>query len=135
MDWKNKADLCEEVVDQAAQLYKLAGLGERKPENLRKAFAESYEVVFCMNENRLIGVGRVISDGIYYASIFDVAIDPEFQGQGLGRKIMERLMATVPNCNIHLTSTFGNEEFYQKLGFRRHKTAMAKYEKDSPYLE
>jgi predicted N-acetyltransferase YhbS len=36
---------------------------------------------------------------------------------------------------IHLTSTFGNEEFYKKLGFKKHKTAYAKYPFQSKYLE
>ena len=36
---------------------------------------------------------------------------------------------------IHLTATFGNEEFYKNLGFKRHKTAMAKYPYESDYVD
>ena len=37
--------------------------------------------------------------------------------------------------SIHLTSTFGNEDFYKKLGFKKHKTAYSKYPFPSKYIE
>jgi hypothetical protein len=36
---------------------------------------------------------------------------------------------------IGLTSAFGAEDFYYKLGFKKHKTALAKYPGKSIYLE
>lgn len=52
--------------------------------------------------------------------------------------IMEKLIEKAPHTCIHLTSTFGHEEFYLKVGFKPHKTAMALYPgkmAESPYLE
>jgi GNAT superfamily N-acetyltransferase len=107
-------------------------------EKVNQAFLASFAVATCWRSGRLIGFGRMISDGKMYASIFDVVVDPEFQKQGIGRKLMERLISKASGMTIHLTSTFGNEGFYERLGFRRHKTAMALYPpsmKRSPYLE
>ncbi|MBI3534783.1 MAG: GNAT family N-acetyltransferase [Deltaproteobacteria bacterium] len=87
---------------------------------------------------KLVGVGRMLSDGEMYSSIFDVVVDPENQGQGVGRLLMEALIEKAPNTCIHLTSTFGNEMFYYKLGFRKHRTAMALYpeeKKNSVYID
>lgn len=80
-------------------------------------------------------MGTALSDGYMYATIFDVIIDPEYQKQGIGREIMNLIMQETPVKSFYLTSTFGNEEFYKKLGFRKHKTAFAKYTHDSDYLE
>jgi len=40
---------------------------------------------------------------------------------------MNVLLKGEEHMPIHLTSTFGNEDFYKKLGFKKHKTAYAKY--------
>lgn len=37
----------------------------------------------------LVAMGRVIGDGVCNFEIVDVAVDPSYQGQGLGRKVME----------------------------------------------
>ena len=57
---------------------------------------------------------------------------------GVGQKVVQALISKAPHTCIHLTSTFGNEPFYERIGFRKHKTAMAIYPeqmKNSPYLE
>lgn len=103
-----------------------------------KAFSLSYAVISAWIEDRLVAVGRMISDGQMYSSIFDVVVDPEFQKMGIGKEVVSRLIAKAPSTCIHLTSTFGNESFYAKLGFKKHKTAMALYPgklATSPYLE
>jgi ribosomal protein S18 acetylase RimI-like enzyme len=107
-------------------------------EKISRAFQNSFLVVPVWNGENLIGCGRVVSDGEMYSSIFDVVVDPAFQKQGIGKLIMENLVSKVSHTCIHLTSTFGNEEFYKKLGFKKHRTAFALYPermKYSPYLE
>jgi N-acetylglutamate synthase-like GNAT family acetyltransferase len=111
---------------------------ESKKDIINEAFNASFAVVTAWKDNQLIACGRMISDGQMYSAIFDVVVDPDFQKQGLGKKIMAKLSEKVPGTCIYLTSTFGNEPFYQKLGFRKHKTALALYPKNmanSPYLE
>ena len=48
---------------------------------------------------------------------------------------MEALLRGNEHLLVYLTSTFGNEGFYSKLGFKKHKTAYAKYPCESEYLE
>lgn len=124
-------------LDAAVDLYRRAGLGSKDPEALDLAFRHSAAVVSCWDAGELVGLGRMISDGAFYAAIFDVAVAPERQGQGIGRAVMDALHDAAGECRVYLTSTFGNEGFYAKLGYRRHKTAMARYPgklADSPYL-
>lgn len=68
----------------------------------------------------------------------DVAVHPAYQRQGIGRRLMNELEQAVPGLRIYLTATFGNELFYERLGYRRHRTARAKYPppfETSTYLE
>lgn len=125
-------------LDNVINLYREAGLGQKDADQLREAFTHSYRVVTCWNGEELCGVGRIISDGVYYAIIYDVAVHPECQRQGIGRLLMEELEQSVPGLRIYLTANFGNEPFYERLGYRRHRTALAKYPppfEASPYLE
>jgi predicted N-acetyltransferase YhbS len=77
----------------------------------------------------LIGFGRAISDGAYQAAIYDCAVLAEYQGEGIGTKIMQNILPRVSHCNVILYSSPGKEGFYQKHGFRKMKTGMALFSK------
>lgn len=77
----------------------------------------------------------MLSDGVCYGMIFDVGILQEYRNQNIGKKLIGELLKGEEHLCIHLTSTFGNEEFYKKLGFMKHKTAFAKYPFKSDYLQ
>lgn len=110
--------------EEASALLQLVGLGGRDPEQLRRAFEKS-KGVFAYEGNQLVGIGRAVTDGEYYATIFDVGVRPEYQGKGVGRRMLEALMKELKGFwFVHLTSTPGNEPFYRKVGFRLQKTAM-----------
>lgn len=68
-------------------VFERAPLGVRDPEKLRRAFEKSHVRCFAYCEGRLVGAARAISDGEYYAGIYDVIIAPEYQRQGIGRRI------------------------------------------------
>jgi GNAT superfamily N-acetyltransferase len=61
-------------------------------EDLRNAVRRSWHVVVAYDRDRLVGTGRVISDGVFHAFIVDVIVVPEYQAKGLGTSIMERLL-------------------------------------------
>jgi len=121
----------------AIGLYADAGLGTKEPARLAAALRASHAVATAWDGARLIGIGRVVSDGVYYATVFDVAVAPAWQGRGVGRALMAALEGSVPaGARLYLTATFGHEGFYRGLGYRRHRTAMAKYpDGASPYLD
>lgn len=127
----------DDWIDQILELHNKTEMGRsvEMKDKFIKAYKNRYSVVTCWFGKSLVGFGTMISDGEMYSSIFDVVIDPAFQKKGIGREIVDRLVSTAPETCIHLTSTFGNEEFYQKVGFKKHKTAFAKYPWESNYLE
>jgi predicted N-acetyltransferase YhbS len=59
--------------------------------------------------------------------MFDVVLLPEYQGRGIGRRIMHFLAGKSKAPSILLYAVPGREGFYAKLGYRKMKTAMAKF--------
>lgn len=112
---------------ELATLYQLAFGRSRDPTQLERSFQRNYATCVARESNKIIGAGRAISDGEYYGVVFDVAVLPTHQGQGIGRVIMSELIARLTGKMILLTTTVGKQGFYSKLGFKMHKTAMAIY--------
>jgi ribosomal protein S18 acetylase RimI-like enzyme len=112
------------------------GLGRaRNLEKIKASFLNSYKIVTAWDGDRIVGACRMISDGLCYGWIHDFGVLPEMQKMGIGRKMMEELIKGNETLLIGLTSSFVAEEFYSKIGFKKHKTAMAKYPGKSSYLE
>ena len=91
------------------------------------AFRNSHAVVFAHKDGELVGAARALSDGKYYASIFDVAVAPEHQRCGVGASMVQALLARLPVERVFLTSVFGKEGFYERFGFLRQTNAMGRY--------
>ena len=111
------------------EILKSVGMSFHDAEVHRKTFTASASVVFVYDDQKLIGFGRAISDGLIQAAIYDVAVTPAFQGKGIGKQIIERIVASLPGCNFILYASPGKEPFYEKLKFRRMKTGMALFVK------
>ena len=82
-----------------------------------------------------MGFGRAISDGAYQAAVDDCAVHPDIQGKGLGRAIMDPIPAQVSQCYVILYASPGKEGFYEKHGFRKMKTGMARFTKGGAMRE
>ena len=106
-------------------LFVATELGNRTGAKLRRAFENSRNVVLAYADDRLVGVCRAISDGEYHAFIYDVAVHPDWQGRGLGKTLMRRLLARLPVWRIMLVAEDDVQGFYQGLGFALYGDVMA----------
>ena len=89
-------------------------------EELEHAIENSFAVISVYENNHLIGFGRVVSDGIVYATIYDVLVAPIWQRQGIGSSIIRKLVQICDHHDIrsiHLFADKGSETFYNHLGF------------------
>jgi ribosomal protein S18 acetylase RimI-like enzyme len=121
---------CKDVVwATVSEILKKVDMGYYEPDIHQKAFEASHTTVFLYCDAQLIGFGRAISDGAYQAAIYDCAVDPAYQGKGLGKIILQNLMESISHCNVILYASPGKERFYQKHGFRKMKTGMAYFQK------
>ncbi len=111
------------------------GMAFYEPDVHRKAFENSHTTVFVYDGEQLVGFGRAISDDAYQAAVYDMAVAPEYQGEGIGSSMMEHLLNRLQHCNIILYSAVGKEPFYEKMGLRRMKTGMALFKKAAEMQE
>lgn len=114
VDWRLVSETLKEV-----------GMASHEPDVHRRAFAASHTTVFVYDGSCLAGFGRAISDGQYQAAIYDVAVVPRFQGQGIGKTIVQTILNRLKHCNLILYASPGKEGFYKNLGFGAMKTGMA----------
>jgi GNAT superfamily N-acetyltransferase len=90
------------------------------PEELHAAAGRSWFLLTVYRQGRLIGTGRVVSDGVLHALIVDVIVLPECQGTGIGTAIMNRLIERCRAARIRDVQLFcarGKALFYRRLGF------------------
>ncbi len=111
-----------------SETLKRVGMASRPPELLQKSFTASAVVVFAYADGKPVGFGRAISDGAYQAAVYEMAVVPEFQKQGIGARIMRAILDRLPGCNVILYASPGKENFYRKLGLRQMKTGMARFQ-------
>ena len=115
--------------NELSNLYLIAPLGIKKSTDLELAFSNSKFKSFVYDSEKLIGVGRVLADGIDCAYICDIAVHPDYQGTGLGKEIVNSLIdQSKGHKKIILYAAPGKESFYKKFGFKRMLTAMAIFE-------
>ncbi|QIK55390.1 GNAT family N-acetyltransferase [Dysgonomonas sp. HDW5B] len=110
--------------DRVPELLNKVGMSSVDADKHRISFENSYAVVFVFDEKKMIGLGRSISDGVRQTALYDIAIDPTYQGHGIGSKVVDILLDATPDCNFVLYASPGKEDFYRKLGFKKMKTGM-----------
>lgn len=87
---------------------------------LERALAASWHVECAYLEGRLVGLGRLVSDGVLYAMIYDLIVHPDCQGRGIGDALLGRLVDRCQQAGlrqIQLFSARGRTDFYRKRGF------------------
>lgn len=96
----------------------------RTEEDWTIALTHSKPIVTARDGDRLIGFARATSDGIYRATIWDVVIHPDYQGAGLGRKLVETVLMH-PHVNrverVYLMTTH-QQKFYERIGFQENQS-------------
>ncbi len=92
-----------------------------RPEMLRHAFAHSLLILGAYDGDRLLGIVRAVGDGASVVYIQDILIHPEYQRQGIGRRLLQTVMARYPQVYQMLLSTDNTPAtlgFYRSCGFR-----------------
>jgi N-acetylglutamate synthase-like GNAT family acetyltransferase len=71
------------------------------------------------DDRRVIGCGRVLTDYVYRASIWDVIVDSAYQGQDVGTEIIHRILnhPALQRVELFWLCTRDKEAFYENLGF------------------
>ena len=91
---------------------------ERSICDLRQMLRGSPVVVTLWRGKRLVGFGRASSDGIHRAVLWDIVVAGDLQGRGLGRQVVEALLAApeIQQAERVYLMTTNSSGFYQQLG-------------------
>lgn len=89
-------------------------------ENFNIPFINSTVVISAWAEDKLVGCVRVLSDGIFRSIIYDLAVMPAFQNQGIGKELVRKCRECFPDSEW-LVETETAAGFYEKIGFKPNK--------------
>ncbi len=108
-------------VDQLLFLYKANHWSSaRHPDALRQAMLNSHAVVSAWRGDQLVGIGNAISDGFLVVYYSHLLVHPDYQRQGIGHDIIERLKLRYTGLHMQMLVADGAAiAFYEKCGFRR----------------
>ncbi|MDG0844020.1 GNAT family N-acetyltransferase [Staphylococcus equorum] len=110
------------AVSEYRNLRKIAGLSEKSQKAAEKGLANACFDVTIYDNQLLIGMGRVIGDGGTAFQIIDIAVDPNYQGQGYGKVIMTNIMAYISaeaeqGTYVSLIADYPADKLYAQYGF------------------
>jgi ribosomal protein S18 acetylase RimI-like enzyme len=107
IDWERaKAELAADAFDNG-----------RSPEALRRSFESSQHVVFARDGDHVVGMARLLSDGVCNAYLLDVWTLSVYRRQGIASRMIRYLIDQVPGQHIGL-QTDDAGDLYRSLGFR-----------------
>ena len=85
---------------------------------IERMLAHANLIVSAWDADRLIGVGRALTDYAYCCYLSDLAVDASYQNQGIGQEIVRRIRAAIgEDVSLILVSAPGATAYYPKLGF------------------
>ena len=114
VDWDQaKADLRADNFDNG-----------RSASALQQSFERSQHVALAWDGDRVVGMARLLSDGVCNAYLVDVWTMAAYRRRGIGSSMVRLLADRVPGQHIGL-QTSDSEELYLKLGFRLQPQFMA----------
>jgi aralkylamine N-acetyltransferase len=100
------------------------GWSKRPLRKVKRALENSFLVVSMWEQQgrqrRLVGFARATSDHAFNATIWDVAVNPSYQGVGLGKALMRYVVDLLHNAEISNITLFADPHvvgFYENLGF------------------
>jgi ribosomal protein S18 acetylase RimI-like enzyme len=107
VDWEQvKDDLAADDFDNG-----------RQPQALHRAFRQSQHVAIARDGDRVVGMARLLSDGVGNAYLLDVWTASSYRRQGIASSMVRGLLAEVPGQHVGL-QTENAQPLYESLGFR-----------------
>jgi len=108
------------AVEDFLRLRIVSGLTPRPIEAAKKALPNSLFGVHLIIDDCTVAMGRVVGDGALNFEVVDIAVDPNYQGKGLGRIVMQNIMHYLEQTAVegaYITLLADVPELYKKFGF------------------
>ena len=98
------------------------GLSGKSREGALAGLPNSLCAISIYDGSKLIGMGRVIGDGGTFLQVVDIAVKPAYQGQGLGKRIMQEIIGYLDEhayegTYVSLLADIPADKLYKQFGF------------------
>jgi len=125
IEYKKNAKITPE---QFVDILNRSGLAERRPVDdetcIAGMVANGNLTITAWNGEVLVGIARSVTDFFYCCYLSDLAVDRDYQRQGIGRELIARTRAELgQRCSIILLSAPQAVDYYPHIGMQRHAQA------------
>ncbi|MBY7112713.1 GNAT family N-acetyltransferase [Bacillus sp. 17RED48] len=95
---------------------------------LEQMCKQSWYAIYAFDDKKLVGMGRIISDGVITGVICGVCVLPEYQSIGIGKEIVERLIQHGEQNKVipQLMCVEKLQSYYESIGFEAFSIGMTK---------
>ncbi|HDX9711278.1 TPA: GNAT family N-acetyltransferase [Bacillus cereus] len=96
---------------------------------LERMCKQSWYAIYVFDDKRLVGMGRVISDGVITGIICGVSVLPKYQSSGIGKEIVKRLIQHCEQNKVipQLMCVEKLQSYYESIGFEAFSIGMTKH--------
>jgi GNAT superfamily N-acetyltransferase len=114
----------EITVEEYNRLRVGAGWNAIEQNQAERGIRNSQHLIAAKDGGRTVGMARAVGDGGYIVIVVDVIVEKEYQGRGIGTRMMDMVMSYIErhaanNTIVGLMSAKGKELIYEKYGFAR----------------
>ena len=93
------------------------------PAQVWKMFENASLVLTAWRNDHLVGIARVLTDGVLYSYLCDLAVEPDVQGLGVGKTLIHEVMGRCKGTDLMLRDSDLSSGYYAHLGFQRVQNA------------
>ncbi|WP_342515007.1 GNAT family N-acetyltransferase [Sporosarcina sp. FSL K6-1522] len=98
------------------------------PDQLYEAIINSHSVVTAWDGDQLVGLANALSDGVMTAYFHYVLTNPVYQGQGIGKVMMEMMLDKYQDYYTKVLISYPKAiDFYKRLGFEGEDDSLPMY--------
>lgn len=91
----------------------------RGSDNVWKMFENASLVLTAWNGTDLVGIARVLTDGVLFSYLCDLAVEPDVQRLGVGKRLIQEVLSRCKGTELVLRDSDISAGYYAHLGFKR----------------
>ena len=116
------------TTDEFIDILNRSTLGKRRPiddkECIDGMLKNADIIVVALDNEKIVGVARSVTDYNYCCYLSDLAVDQKYQKYGIGKELINITQEQLnKKCKIILLSAPDTTEYYPKIGFTQHTSA------------
>jgi ribosomal protein S18 acetylase RimI-like enzyme len=112
------------TVDDVIRVFRNSGIRRPidQPDRIQEMIDHANLIVSAWDGQKLIGIGRALTDFSFCCYLSDLAVDRDYQRSGIGRALVKAVLKQIGDrCSLILLSAPEAMEYYPKLGFEEIK--------------